>query len=473
MIGKHQLVIDASEWTRGMSSGPNVSDGGFSPETDGVNLATSPGAIYASAQAVDSDTDTRLTGNIIASSPDMALVGVDNRLLVADNDTYYRYNGTKIIAAAYTGGTASTLAAGFSDIITYRGEAYVSAKERIKRWQNNNTITDLGSFTTSTVPHPMLVYENNFYAGDANLLLQATAVNTMPTTILTLDANQIIMALGIDPGTGLMLISTVSTSDTSDTLPTISRLLWYDGNSLKVVKSVIVEDTILGFHTNGGTTFVGYGKNLGYINGSGISFLRKLKNVTNVQAELPYKHHFASIANVLYVLDGLQILAYGEIQAGRKIFYYCFKNNANSNKPTFLAHGGSGKLIYGYATTKFFSFDTTSVSTTNTMSFFTNAYDFPRPVFLRSVYLEYDDAVPNNDNNRGLAFLNEAQGLGYVPLIIQGGIALKNASGASVYFLENIIGFTKSKVRFVQFRYNTDTTNLGLLRIILYYDIAE
>jgi hypothetical protein len=483
MIGKEELVLDANEWTvKGMSTGQEIGDGGFSNETDGVNLKSVPGVIYASATAVDGDSDNRLTGNIIATSPDMALASADNRLLVADNDTYYRYNGTKIIAAAYTGGTASTTAAGFTDIVTYRGEAYVSCKERIKRWQNNNTITDLGSFTTSTVPHPMLVYENNFYAADSNLLLQATAVNTMPTTILTLDVNQIIIALGIDPGTGLMLISTKSTLDVSSTLPSINRLLWYDGNSSKVTKSVIVEDAILGFFTVGGVTYVGYGTNLGYINGSGISFLRKLKNVTNSNTELPYKHHFAYVENTLYVLDGLQILAYGEVLPGRKIFYYCFKNNNSlASKSVSLANVGNGKLAIGFATSvpgfEFNTVDTTSVASTNTMTFYSNKYFFPKPVFLRSAYVEYADAVANNDDNRSLYYATETVTMGSVILRAQyssgsdGG--LKNTSGSSVSFIDNVIGFSGSKVRWIQFRYNTSATNYGLRRIILYYDVAE
>lgn len=477
MIAKKELIFDASNWIKGMSSGANIADGGFSNETDGVNLTYDPGVLYASAVGVDSDTDTRLTGNVIATSPDMALVGVDNRLLVADNDTYYRYNGTKIIATPYTGGTASTTAAAFTDIITYRGEAYVSCKERIKRWQNNNTITDLGSFTTATVPHPMLVYENNFYAGDANLLLQAVAVNTMPTTILTLDVNQIIMATGTDPSTGLMLISTVSTSDTSDTLPTISKLLWYDGNSAKVTKSVIVEDTILGFHTNSGVTYVGYGKNLGYINGSGISFIRELKNVTNVQAELPYKHHFASIANTLYVLDGLQILAFGEIVTGRKVPYYCFKNNVNSNKQTAIGYGGNGKLVFGFATTKFYSVDTTSVSTTNSLTVYSNRINFPRPITLTGAYVEYASAIITNDDNRSLYYQTEDLQSGFLLLRVQGtttGSGLKNISSSSVYFIDNVIGFTPpNKMRSLQLRYLASSVNSGLRRIILYYNQYE
>jgi hypothetical protein len=228
-------------------------------------------------------------------------------------------------------------------------------------------------------------------------------------------------------------------------------------------------------NTATGNTFVGYGNNLGYINGSGISFLRKLKNVSLDNAQLPYKHNFAHVGNTLYVLDGLQVLAYGETIAGRKAFYYVFTNNTNSNKPTMLAEVGSGKLGYAFATTKFYTFDTTSVASSNTISFHTNKYDFERPVYLRSVYVEYADAVVNNDNNRALYYRSEDLQTSYQILRVQNqtSTSLKNESGASVYFTDNIVGFTSNKVRSVQFRYNADTVNTGLKRIVVYYDPAE
>lgn len=481
MIGKNQIVIDSKDWIRGMSSGSNVTDGGFSNETDAVNLTAVQGVVYAVAQAVDSDTDTRLTGTLIASSPDMNVTSPTNRLLVSDDGKGYRYNGTKLDAAGIALTAAQTWTKGFTDIVVFAGEAYVSSKASLTRWQNDNTV-DAGaswpySFTNTTLPHPGIVYENNMYWADGNLLKSQASVGdaVVPTTVLTLSADQVIMALGVDPGTGLMLISTTSALNVSDTIASVNKLLWYDGNSLKVVKSVIIEDMILGFHSVGGSTFVGYGNNLGYINGSGISFLRKLKNVTLTNAELPYKHNFAHVGNTLYVLDGLQILAYGEVLMGRKVFYYAFKNNTNSNKPTMLAEVGSGKLGCSFATTKFYTVDTTSVATTNTLALYTNKFEFPRPVYLRSAYIEYADAVPDNDNNRSLYYQSEDLQSGLQILRVQGqtSTSLKNESGASVYFIDNIIGFANNKVRSVQFRYLADATNIGIKRMIVYYDPAE
>lgn len=484
MIGKNTLVIDMQELaTRGMSSGANIADGGFSNETDAVNITAVPGVLYAPAVAVDSDTDTRLTGGAIASCPDMNIVGATNRLVVTDDGKFYRYNGTKLDAAGISLTAGKTWASGFTDTLTFGGETYVSSKESLTRVQNDNTI-DAGAswpfnFTNSNVPHPGLVHQDRMFWADKNLLLSQSTVGdaVAPSTVLTLDSSSIILSLGVDPGSGLILLGTTNTLDTSGTIPAINKLVWYDGNSSTYLKSVVVEDSIFGFHTVGGMTFVGYGKNLGYINGSGISFLRRLKNVTNVQAELPYKHHFASIGNTLYVLDGLQILAYGEVIQGRKVFYYCFKNNVNSNKPTMLGYGGGGKLVIGFATSKFYSFDTTSVATTNSMVFYSNKYNFQRPVYLRSAYIEYADAVVNNDDNRSIYYQSEDISVNGLQLLrVQGQTGtsgIKNTSGASTNFIDNIVGFLQNKVRSLQLRYNTSTTNNGVKRIIIYYDPAE
>lgn len=477
MNGKHSFEIAAADFIKGVSQSADLPDGGFSSETDNVNLTATPGVLYAPAASVNSDTDSRLTGGIIASGPDMNVISATNRLLVASDGSYYSYNGTKIPAVALQTDAGNTYTKGFTDIITYAGEAYVTSKQSITRWQTPSTFNNaFYTFTTATVPHPAIVYENNAYYADKNLLLQQTSAGGAPATILTLSADQIIIALGIDPGSGLMLISTTNTLDISATLTQVNRLLWYDGNSAKVSKSAIIEEPILGFHCVGATVFVGYNNNVGYLSGAGIQFLRRLGNVTASNTELPYKHNFAHVGTTLYVLDGKVVMAFGEVQRGKKVWYPAWSNPINSNKPTFLGEVGSKKLGMGFATTKFYTFDTSSVATIDSMAFTTNKYPFPRPVYIRGFYFEYADAVVNNDNNRDFFYKTQAQGTGFV--IIQDPTAsfsvLKNTSGASVYFIEvPTPGMADDKVRMLQLKYNTSTVNSGLRRIVVYYDIAE
>ena len=82
MLGLRHIEIDASNFLRGMSSGGDISDGGFSPDTEAVNPIIEPGVLFAPAAAADADSDNRLstTIEIIASAPDMANFGFYNRL---------------------------------------------------------------------------------------------------------------------------------------------------------------------------------------------------------------------------------------------------------------------------------------------------------------------------------------------------------------------------------------------------------
>lgn len=483
MVGKHILEINMQDLPiRGMSSSNDIADGAFSPSTDAVNLIASPGVLYAPALAVDSDTDTRLTGNIIASSPDDSVYLGYERKMVTTDGKYYRYNGTKIPEAALRTDAVNTYTQGFTDMITFKGETYVTTKEKLVRWQEgitfNASFYSFGSITggSNIYPHPAIVYENNAYYADGCLLLQQTSAGGTPTTVLTLSSDQIIIALGVDPGSGRMLISTSNSLNSSDTLGAINKLLWYDGNSAKLDKSVIIEDMITGFQPVGGVVYVGYGTSLGYINGSGISFLRKLNNVTLDNSLLPYKHRMTCINKTLYVVDGTQILAYGEVLQGRKIFYYCYKNNINSNKPISIFNVGNNKLGISFDTNKFYTFNVVSVATTNTMAFMTNKYNFPRPILIRKIYLDYADAIANNDDNRSLYYATESVAIGGVLLRVQGtttGSGLKNSSGSTVNFMDNVIGFSPTKIRWLQFRYNTGTTNYGLRRILVEYDVVE
>jgi hypothetical protein len=322
----------------------------------------------------------------------------------------------------------------------------------------------------------MLVYENNLYYGDKNLLLIQSAVGVAPTTILTLSADQMIVALGIDPSTGLMLISTKNALDVSGAISTINRILRYDGNSAKVSTTTITEEGVVGFHNVGNYVYVGYGNNIGYFSGAGVQWLRKLNNVTASNTELPYKHHMAHVANTLYVLDGKQVMAFGEITPGKRAWFPVWSNPVNSNKPTMIAEVGAKKIGLAFATSKFYTLDTSSVATIDSMMFFSNKLNFPRPVYIRTLYVEYATAISNNDANRNLYYMTEAQGTGFVLLQDPSTTvsALKNTSGASVYFIElPCTGMLADKVRSLQFRYNVDTVNSGLRRIIGTYDTAE
>ena len=203
MIGKRQIIFDESDWIRGMSTSTEVADGGFTDRTEGVNLTTLPGVVYAPAASVDGDSDSILdsTGEIIATCQDHNVLAGREFLAVTDTGFYVTYNGTKLVTTSHTDGT-NTYGTFFTQMTPFQGATFITAKENIIKWTGTSTFDDeYADFTNQTMPHPLIVFENNLYYGDGNLLLRQVGVAGTPTTILTLSTDQVIVALGIDPGT--------------------------------------------------------------------------------------------------------------------------------------------------------------------------------------------------------------------------------------------------------------------------------
>lgn len=478
MIGKNTIIIDWQDFIKGMSSSPEIGDGGFSPNTEALNPLVLPGVLYAPGSAVDSDTDNRLTGTIIASSPDHNVFGGDNNLLVASDatldGTFYRYNGTKIIADAYATDTTNDYQEGFTSIINYKGETYVTTKQLIKRWTSTGTIADLsgGGFTNTTYPHPAIVYEDNAYYGDGNLLLRQTAANGAPATILTLPASEIIIALGVDPGTGKMLISTTSSLNISGTIPGRNLLQWYDGNSNKLTKYVEIGDVITSFQSVENTVYVGYGKSVGYVNGSGIKWLRDLVNATFDFEDLPYKGKIASIGNTLFVVDGNEVLAFGEMFAGgQKVWYKAAQNEQSSDNLTSIFYAGNAsstdtrKLGLAYETSApayaFHTVDLTDTSGLDGFVFETNFIYFPQPVAIANVALEFYGAISSTANLSLTYYDNTSPTAGTTIAIRPTQTNLR-----TIEFTQGLPDYVWS----FKIRLESNTTNAGLKRIIIQYD---
>lgn len=471
-LGRQQIVLDESDFYRGMSSGPYAADGGFGFDTKGVNPIVEPGVLYAPPAITNIDTGTVLGDKeIIASSADMVTTAALDRLCVGadstDDGRFFTLDGTTLTAVG-TEITTQDFVKGYTDIITYRGEAYVTSSQSINRWQSDNTINAGGfpiNFTNAAVPHPAIVFEDNAYYGDRNLLLRQTTAAGTPATILTLAVGEIIIALGVDPSSGKMLISTTSSLNLSNDRTAINKLMWYDGFSNKVIKSIYVGDMVLGFHSVGGVTYCGYGRNLGLVTGSGIKFLRRLINVTLDNEQLPYKHNFASIESTLYVVDGRNVLAYGPIRKnGDNVWYNACRNTENANVLQSIFHSGSLDLGLSYATTTLSKFDFTSTAA-GEFDFYTNWYHFPRPVLFRSAFVEYVGQIASTAN---FAFTYDIPGSTGNALSVLGG------TQTSINVINNIVGFlTTHKTRSIRFRIQNSIENDGLRKFIAYYDFVE
>jgi hypothetical protein len=98
MIGKYTLEIGAKEFLDGMTSSPETDDGGFSPQSSGVNIisnATTTGVLYSAADITDKTGS--LNGYIIASCEDSGSSNSKQRIFVTSTGYVYYVDNTYAI----------------------------------------------------------------------------------------------------------------------------------------------------------------------------------------------------------------------------------------------------------------------------------------------------------------------------------------------------------------------------------------
>ncbi len=473
-LGKKFWVWDRDAMLAGATTSDDLDDGGFSPSTDAINLLAAPGIAYSPASPTDKSTN--VTGTIIASAEDPLILGAD-RCYVDDEGHYYTWNGTTMTLARTDATNPSGYSPGTTDMNAYENSVFTTTSTTVVKWTVDSVFTD--NFITGLatgVRHPLLTYEGYQFIGNGNQLLRMTDTSdSTPDVILTLSVGQNIVALGIDPGSGKMLISTTQGFNASGTKANTNKVLYYNGFAPKVEKVVPMDDMVTAFPYTEGQLYVAYGQNLGYWNGAGATFLRKF-GITFTQSQLMYKHHFTNIGPTLYVIEITKIWAHGPVQqGGAKIFYPAYKNNVNAAQLGNVAHVGSGLLTIGFSTDKFYTFDTTAVATSNTQLLYSavnHLKEYNDGVWLRRIKVFWKNQVSNNVDPGSIRLYGEN---GEISSIGQSGLFdLRNTSGAADAVKEiDVSEGTGTRVYQLQFQAILDTVNPGIRRIEFWGDPAN
>lgn len=482
MIGKYNLEISAKEFLDGMTSSSETDDGGFSPETSAVSITsdqTHLGVLYAPADIVDKSTS--LNGNIIAavSDPDSG-VGVNKYILTATG-RFISADSSSVLTVRRTSAGAKTYSFPNSDIAVYKNALYATSQNDVTKSTGANlastfdeswwdTTITLNALTTG-IRHPLLVYEDYLWIGNGNQL-HRTDGTTGTEGFLTLTTGLVIIALGVDPGTGKMLISATEGANGSDALPRQCKIYVWDGFSAKPSRAVVVDDMVTEIYSLGGVTYMFYGQNIGYWNGSGITFLRKLANVTLSGTSLVYKHRVTNIGKTLFIADGVDIIAFEETMPGQKRWYVNQRVYASFNSYVdAIFNMGSNVLGIGYdsngSTPQFYVFDR-SARTTGLLNFYSKKYKFPRPISVRELHIEYYDQVAAAATTGVVTFRDQNLTAIATP-------SLANDSSSATYEITRTITSSK-KFRTFQLKYtNSGLTSViaGIRRIIVNYDVVE
>lgn len=468
MIGQHQLQFGAEQFISGMASSDYSTDGALGTSSTGLNPFVTPGLMRGIANSTD--ISTNVVGNIICSCEDSNAVSPNNRYCIDDASgaaNYYSFNGSSF-TKQHTG--SATFIAGKSDLISFDSLFFASTASTLVSWNGTSTVNEsVQSFGDANAHHPLLLYQGFMWVGDGNTLSNQTSngsgTGSYTTSVLTLGAKEKIVALGIDPMTGLMMISVQTIYDVSDTIPSQKIIYLYDGVSSKPVRKILVDDLITAFYNLEGTVYVGAGQTLGQWNGNGVTFLRKFLNVSLTNTDLAYKHHFTNTRSILHIVDGQNVLSYGAVISGKKGFFYTAYNPSGSGHLSIVMPLGSNKIGVSYATNKVALFDLSSSSAGLPSLYFNNTY-FPRPVFIRRVRI-ITTAITTTAGIGSLTLFDEK----LATIVTQVAAFVVTSATSPRYVFD--FDYSSVKLQGIQPRINLDTQGFGIVRVIIYYDIAE
>lgn len=473
MIGKYSLEIGqksdgTNDFLKGMATSAGATDGGFSPQTVACNISTVQGVMYAPVSATDKTGS--LSGNIIASADDSSISPV--KYFVTNTGKYYTFDGSSLTLQYNDSANNTKYTAGRTDIVQYRYKTYATTTTNLNYFENQDLSTthiNWKTFTNATsgqvCNHPMIEWNGNLYIADGYQVHMVSGdTPTYTVGVLTLSTTATIVSLGIDPGSGKIMLGVTSNAyNFSDNNPSSNAILLWDGfNPTVPSKTIPVGDMVTAFYNIGGTVYIAYGQNLGYFNGTGISFIRKLKNVS-LSLDLIYKHRITSVGNTLLVADGAQILAYGEVEGGKPpIPRYIYVNQVNSSTKFDVVCNLGNNLIGLASTAKLYTYDINSVASITSLDFYSKRYMFPRPIYLRNIFVEYDTQITNGQNP-GAPYIIDDTGTSTT-------LSTLTASGT-----QGVLSTTcrDIKTRTFQLRYVGDSVATGVRRFTIMYDIAE
>lgn len=490
MIGKNIIEFGYKDILEGLTSSPETDDGGFSPETNHVNITSSQtalGILYPAGFKTDKAT---ADGRYIASCPDPDSGVNIYRYLLTSTGKFYSVDNTSATTLRATG--TSIYVRDYTDMIVYRNNLYATSSTNVTKgpgvslgyavdedWWTTVPPKSGGGFPsalTSGVPHPMIVFEDNLWIADGQKLHRWDEYNNIATEgFLTLNTGLVITALGIDPSSGKMIISATEGIDTTGQLPRQAKIYLYDGFSQKPLKAVIVDDVVTAIYPLGGVVYMCYGTNFGYWTGTGINFLRKFKSNTQGGTEtLVYKQRITNVGKKLLFADGLDIVCFEETVPGKRRFYVAYKipTSLINNIYDIIFSLGSNNIGMcfesTYTTYEYSVLSLSNVASGGFLSFYSKKYTFQRPVYIRDFRIEYNNAIATTVTPAAMTLIDQNKNSIALP-------ALTNDSTSSTYYIyRKHNGNTKFTT--MQFKYdNTDHTNIvqGIRRIVISYDVAE
>ncbi len=332
--------LNAQNFITGESQTNEIADRGFSPDSYGINLFKALGALYFIEAATDRGGAT-LTGNIIASAFDKSYLGNDAYFL-DDEGAFYTLSGATFTKRQTA--IADTFLLGTSDLLNFLGNTYATSLTRVMELTSSNLATiDSGWWTglTTAYRHPLERVESEMFIGDVNNIhIWNGTSSTANAIVLPTDVN--ITSLRKHPDGRTLLAFCGLTANYSHTQGAAGRVYFIDPTLRDWTREVELDTQVEGSCVSGGVVFVTYSKNLGYFDGNGIRFLKKLQT-----SGTTYSHNLKNMEDKLIFRDGRYVIAYGNFGGGNafvKIFRTTNTQNVNN-----IAYKGDGVFLAAHS----------------------------------------------------------------------------------------------------------------------------
>ena len=384
--------INWSDFLKGEGQADLIPSGGFSPRSYGLNLTKERGKLYF----IEPETDiggVTLTGNVIAMAYDRTLSGNDGYALDDAGNLYtIASNGTFALRQTMAG---NTFARGNSDLLQLRVSGisnnaslcstFATSETTIRMYGGANL--DEGSETAgqaewwtglnSGVRHPLEIVEDRMFCGDFNLVHAWDSISTTGSFV-TLPPDVNITSLRKHPDGRTLLAFCGLSQNFGHTRGVGGRVYYIDPSIKDWTREVELEAQVEGTRVVGGVIYVTYGNNLGYFDGNGIKFIKKLSIATTdtTTTNAVYSHQLAGMEDTLLVASDYEALAYGNLGAGN-VFWRPYRS-AGNRTITAMLYRGDNRMLYAYktsaATEKLIQIDYDNIGVNGT--FYTNHYFF-------------------------------------------------------------------------------------------------
>lgn len=480
MIGKKQIQIDARQFLQGMASSDYMPDGGIGTSSYNLNPVRTPGVLCAT-HFDTADGDGVSTDDLIASCEDPREGNSSelDRVFVDTDGCIYGLSSGDEFDKMKTPSSTTGYTRNITDMISFDGDVYITkTTDVVKASVSGSTWTLDEDWWTDAegnaalVPafkHPMIVFEGFLWIADGKSLHNVDESGVSNEDVLEIGSNERIESLGIDPGSGLMMIGVTTILDSGNDLSSANYVMLYDGYSAYVRRKIPIQGKPTSFINVGGQVFVTYDNLVGIWNGSGITFLRRLQTEAESSTTITYRQKVTAIGNLYVVVEDNKLLAYGDISPGKKVWFPIYKNLESSaaeiELATFCGNEDGGNLLVNFADTQIRLvklFDPSS----GAGKFYSPFYNFERPIFVRKVRI-FTDGINTTSGIGSMGIIDEL-GVTRTPTVST--FVVSAAQSPKRVFDFDYGGL---KLQTAQLVVGLDTQAYDFIRAIIYYDVAE